>query len=589
MDVVTRAGLDHLLAEYLSDDPEMLAALGLDRRAAGRSAAGCLTIGTDELVLRRIARANRIRDELRTARSPEADRELAGAARVLEWYLSRVVEAREFVLHSYPVQTCGRLSDLFLSGIPHRLLSSMAWGYRLRSRQDAFDFVSRLLQIPAKLAAVEQAMARRNAAGLPTPRPILADAIRQMRRFVESRAEACSVASRFERSVGDCADVSEPEKRHLRTTVVDAVAREVQPAYRRLLERCSEMLVAAPESCSLALRARGSAYYAHLLHKLVGTSEPAERLLQIGWQEIARLREELLERMSRWGVERTTDESLWQSWRRLVARRDERVHDLGRPAAWIERARAGAARMLGLPVAPVRLEWLAEDLEDSDREAHYEPASSLNEGAAVVRVNRARAPRNPVELRTLVFHEAVPGHHCQIEELRGRRPHPPSFLAALPLPGWSEGWASYAETLAVEIGLHGDDGLGALGPVAADLRRAVRLVLDVGIHWDGWSGEEATRRLRGAIGEPEWLPREIARVSAEPGDGSAYTIGRRQIESLRNGPAAHLDPGGFARAVLRCGPCPLELSQDLLEAQLGVAVRRRAGAPPAAAEGLGIA
>ncbi len=172
-------------------------------------------------------------------------------------------------------------------------------------------------------------------------------------------------------------------------------------------------------------------------------------------------------------------------------------------------------------------------------------------------------------MRTLAYHEAIPGHHLQIaiaQELPGL----PIFRRVVPFTAYVEGWALYAERLALENGFHPTpfDRLGAL--VAEDFR-AVRLVVDTGIHAQRWTREQAIVYMLQNTGMPETdVVAEVERYIVSPGQACAYKIGQLAILSLRErarqalGP--RFDPRAFHDAVLGQGALPLELLETKVDA-----------------------
>jgi uncharacterized protein (DUF885 family) len=562
-----RHELDRFLPEYLCDDPEMLTALGL---AAASACSGELTIGSDSWVRERIARARQLRASLR--RSPA---ELGQSAQILDWYLTSTIAAEDFVLLSYPVHDRGELSDLFLTGVPLQALLFLLRGHQLFSRQDVFDFVSRLFQVPAKLQAAEAALELRWREGLPTPAPILRAAIAGLRDFLAPAPRDSILLRHFAQGIRLNQEVTEQERRQLVATVAQAVETEIYPAYWHLLNVCDERLPSAPETCSLARRPRGEACYRYLLHRHLGfaVSEPA--LLQLGWHEIERVREEILIRLSDLGAPAQPGQPVWEAWQAALQRQPDLLEDADSQASlvalWIDQARERVAQQLGWDSPQVKLAYLPEQFATLEPEGYYEAPSCLNRGAAVFHLNRQRAPRRAGALKTLVLHETVPGHHSQIMAALHRAPALPAFLSVLPFPGWSEGWATYAEGLAAGLGLYADDLIGDVGRLAAELQRAVRLVLDVGMHAEGWGAAEARQRIGGLIGWPDWLDAELSRAAIQPARGCAYTFGMHHIRRLRQTIGRQLDNRTFATALLRSGPCPLELLNDCFAANLPAA------------------
>ncbi len=168
---------------------------------------------------------------------------------------------------------------------------------------------------------------------------------------------------------------------------------------------------------------------------------------------------------------------------------------------------------------------------------------------------------------TTTYHEAIPGHHFQLSLQRS--------LVDLPLhqrvfdyTGYAEGWALYAERLAHEAGLYEDDPLGNIGRLRMELLRAVRMVVDTGIHWLGWSRNEAIDYMTGLGFENGQATAEVDRYIVWPGQAPAYMVGMVEILRLRNWAEAELgddfDLAGFHDALLSQGSVPLALLERVV-------------------------
>jgi uncharacterized protein (DUF885 family) len=172
-------------------------------------------------------------------------------------------------------------------------------------------------------------------------------------------------------------------------------------------------------------------------------------------------------------------------------------------------------------------------------------------------------------LRTLVYHETVPGHHYQIA-LMGEDPNLPKFrqIRAFGLiSSITEGWALYAERLAAEDGWYADDPEGHLGQLEAALFRARRLVVDTGLHVKGWTRQQAI--------DYGIVPSEVERYVVNPGQATAYMIGKLRILELREKARAALGPKfslkAFHNAVLAVGAVPLPMLDVAIDAYIASA------------------
>ena len=170
------------------------------------------------------------------------------------------------------------------------------------------------------------------------------------------------------------------------------------------------------------------------------------------------------------------------------------------------------------------------------------------------------------DLEAVAFHEAVPGHHLQLARLQ-LLPELP-LLQQLSTTVHSEGWGLYAEDLAEEFGLYSDD-RARLGAVYAQMMRAVRLVVDTGMHGFGWSRQQAVDYMVGHVALPEgFLVNEIDRYIMWPGQALAYLTGKREIVRLRSEASRELgsafDLPGFHAAVLDSGSVAMPVLATLV-------------------------
>jgi len=150
-------------------------------------------------------------------------------------------------------------------------------------------------------------------------------------------------------------------------------------------------------------------------------------------------------------------------------------------------------------------------------------------------------------MKTLSYHEGIPGHHFQIATARELKGLP--FIRQQPIyTAYAEGWALYAERLAAEIGLYRDDPFGDLGRLQAEMFRAVRLVVDTGLHAKGWTREQAIEYMVSTtgMGESE-VTSEVERYMALPGQALAYKVGQLKILELRDEARAALGRSSTSR------------------------------------------
>ena len=201
--------------------------------------------------------------------------------------------------------------------------------------------------------------------------------------------------------------------------------------------------------------------------------------------------------------------------------------------------------------------------------AYYQPGSigGSRPGAFYVNLRDPQEIKRP-EMRTLAYHEGIPGHHFQItiqQQMKGV----PFFRRVLPFTAYAEGWGLYAERLAYENGFH-QDAFDSLGALQAELFRAVRLVVDTGIHRKHWTRQQAIDYMAANTGIPETkVVTEIERYIVNPGQACAYKVGQLKILELRERARQRLgsrfDIRRFHDVVLENGSLPMGLLERVVD------------------------
>jgi uncharacterized protein (DUF885 family) len=221
------------------------------------------------------------------------------------------------------------------------------------------------------------------------------------------------------------------------------------------------------------------------------------------------------------------------------------------------------------PKAGVKVERVPPFKEATAPGAYYNPGSITGSRGGVFFANlRDPAETSRPGMRTLAYHEGIPGHHFQLsiqQELKGV----PFFRRILPFTAYAEGWGLYAERLAYENGFQ-QDTFDSLGALQADLYRAVRLVVDTGIHRDRWTRQQAIDYMVHNTGlDSTKVVTEIERYIVNPGQACAYKVGELKILQLRQKAMDALGPRfdikKFHDVVLTNGSLPLSLLERVVD------------------------
>jgi len=355
----------------------------------------------------------------------------------------------------------------------------------------------------------------------------------------------------------------------IRTALVD----EWKPAYERLIAWQEEDKVnASPDAQGVSALPNGLAYYNERLANQTTTALTADEIHEIGLSEVARIRGEMELIKEEFGFEGTLPEFF--SFLR-DNKDDERLYypntDEGRQGyiddatAAIDGIKAVLPDYFGiLPKADMVVKRVEPFREQAGAAQHYFPSTPDGSRPGVYYAHLLDMEQMPKrELEVIAYHEGLPGHHMQIaiqQELEGV----PTFRTQAGFTAYSEGWGLYSEWLSKEMPGTFQDPLSEFGRLGSEIWRAVRLVVDTGLHSKGWTEQQAIDYFLANTAAPEGQARsEVRRYIVLPGQATSYKIGMLKIQELRRHAEAELgdafDIRTFHDTILGGGAMPLAI------------------------------
>ena len=480
--------------------------------------------------------------------------------------LDILVEAERFRFHTYPV------NQMF--GVQNGFPTFMEDTHQVNDVGEAEDYIARLSKVGVKFDQVLEGLRHRQEMGILPPQFVVDKVLEEMTGFVATPVEEGILATALARKMEE-AQLSEGDRGRLAAEAHRQIETTVYPAYQRLIDYFHEIDPLIDGNYGVWHLPDGDELYLLALRLFTTTDYSPQEIHQTGLSEVERLQSEILALLE--GQGRDVDQGFEAAMAAL--QEDPAFYypdtDEGREAilteyrAIIEEISAGLDEAFDVrPAAQLEVRREAEFKEKTAPGAHYQPAAmdGSRPGAFIANLYDIKAtPR--YGMRTLAYHEGVPGHHFQIG-IQMEQKELPFFRRLIPFSSYSEGWALYAERLAWELGFQSDP-YDNVGRLQAELFRAVRLVVDTGIHHGRWSREQAIDYMLANTGMAESdVVSEVERYFVMPGQACSYKVGMMKIQELRESARTELgeafDLRDFHRVVLTNGSMPMTLLERLI-------------------------
>jgi uncharacterized protein (DUF885 family) len=557
---------DKVFAEVLFDHPELLSMLGLVEQFGITGHNGKLD---DESPARQKHEFDRWKRDLAQLRQYPLDRQSLSqnlSTHVLDWFLKMQVEGEKWQWHNYPV------NQLF--GVQNQFPSFMANTHRLLAPKDCEYYLKRLDALPKKFDQLLAGLKVREQKQILPPRFVVEELLKEMTDFIGTPVSENILASSFKTRAAKIEKLSEAQRSDFQARVELAITSKVYPAYQKLIDYFREILPKTTTDDGVWKLPDGDAYYAYCLHENTTTTLRPDEVHELGLRELARIEEEMRTLLDANGfagqpIGEAMDK-LGKDSRFLYPNDDKgRTDALGEYTQLINEAKDRSSKQLFLttPQAKIEVRRVPEFKEATAPGAYYEAPAMDGSRPGIFFANLRDMNEVPKwSMPTLAYHEGVPGHHWQIstaEELKGL----PQFRKVIPFTAYMEGWALYCEWLAKHVGWYDHDPFGDLGRLRDELFRAVRLVVDTGIHAKRWTREQAITYMRDKTGMGDKEVRsEIERYIVMPGQACAYKVGMLKILELRARAEKELgkkfDQREFHDVVLKNGALPLEILEE---------------------------
>jgi uncharacterized protein (DUF885 family) len=510
-----------------------------------------------------IAMARKYTESLRRLDANALDDSHRLSYRILQRNLENTIEGAQFPSHLVPLDQFRNFAGGFAQ------LGSGTGLHPFKTVKDYDDFLSRIRGFDRAVDAAIANMRDGMRTGIVAPRALIEKVLPQLEAMVVSDPKKSLFYGPIERLP---ADFSPEERTRLTGAYESSIRNVVVPAYARLHKFVrDEYLPKTRATAGLSALPGGREWYDYLVRTSTTTNMTADELHSIGLAEVARIHREM---------EKVKDEVGFKGDLReffAYVGNDPRFHFkstdeiLGAYRDAKTRIDAMTGRLFDVqPKADYEIRPVEPFRERAAAGGSYQPASPDGTRPGIFYLNTFDLPsRHTWSMESLLLHEGSPGHHFQISVQR-ELDSLPRFRRYGGFTAYSEGWGLYAESLGKELGVYTDP-YQYYGALAGELWRAIRLVLDTGIHAKGWTREQAIEyALANSSQSNVTVTAEVERFMAIPAQALAYKVGQMKITELRRRAeqalGSRFDIKAFHREVLEEGPLPLEILEEKIDA-----------------------
>ncbi len=413
-------------------------------------------------------------------------------------------------------------------------------GHKVTSEQDALDYVARLAEFDTFMRSVEAKFNADAEKGWLPPKIILQGARKYITTFTSTPPAENALVTSFIEKFDSLTMVSGEVKQELIERAINEVTNRVYPAYAAMAQVIELKLPDASESSGIWAQPKGDKYYQDAIIQLGDTNLNAQQIHQIGLDEVSRISDQMNSILNEQGYkEGTVGErmvALSKEARFLYQDSDEgRAALLDDVNGFINDITEKMDPLFKTkPSYKVEVRAYPKETQDSMPGGEYSPPPIDGSKPGIYWINlRDMEGAAKFTLKTLTYHEANPGHHWQIS-LNLEQDGLPFLQRVAPYNAFIEGWALYSEQIAHELGMYTNDPFGNLGRLQDELFRAVRLVVDTGLHYKKWTRQQAIDYMMQQTGNPEsTATAEIERYMTWPGQALGYKLGMLKILALR--------------------------------------------------------
>ncbi|MBW3514691.1 DUF885 domain-containing protein [Shewanella sp. NKUCC01_JLK] len=562
-----RAFLDRSVVKMAFESPETLTSLGFLESVGITGHNAELDDDSPEAMDKTFAQVRDLRETLLSYSDADLDENQRISKDIALYLADFALVSEPYRYHNYP------LNQLF--GVQNGYPSFMQAQHQVHSVGDAENYLSRLQKVKLKFAQTLEGLKIREAKGIIPPKFVIERVLTEMNDFVATPVQDNILYNSFKTKLADT-DISADEQARLLAAAEADIKGYVHPAYQLFIDYFTQLQAKAGTDDGYWALPNGSLAYEQLLKFFTTTNYTADEIHAKGLAEVDRIQNEIMTILAAEGYDISQGFSV--AIEALAA--DPKFYyedsDAGRAQilvdyqAILDEVNAGLGDAFRIrPEAGMEVVRIPEFKEKTAPGAYYQQPAIDGSRPGRFYANLYDIKATPkYGMRTLAYHEGIPGHHFQIAvamELEGM----PLIRKMAPFTAYIEGWALYSERLAWELGFQKDP-FDNIGRLQAELFRAVRLVVDTGIHHSRWTREQAIDYMKKNTGMSDRdVTAEIERYIVMPGQATAYKVGMMKILELREKAKLALgdkfDLRDFHDVVLKNGAVPLDILETLVD------------------------
>ncbi|WP_413472863.1 DUF885 domain-containing protein [Shewanella baltica] len=562
-----RAFLDRSVVKMAFESPETLTSLGFLESVGITGHNAELDDDSPEAMDKTFAQVRDLRETLLSYSDADLDENQRISKDIALYLADFALVSEPYRYHNYP------LNQLF--GVQNGYPSFMQAQHQVHSVGDAENYLSRLQKVKLKFAQTLEGLKIREAKGIIPPKFVIERVLTEMNDFVATPIQDNILYSSFKTKLADT-DISADEQARLLAAAEADIKGYVHPAYQLFIDYFTQLQAKAGTDDGYWALPNGDLAYEQLLKFFTTTNYTADEIHAKGLAEVDRIQSEIMTILAAEGYDVSQGFSV--AIEALAA--DPKFYyedsDAGRAQILVDyqhildEVNAGLGDAFRIrPEAGMEVVRIPEFKEKTAPGAYYQQPAIDGSRPGRFYANLYDIKATPkYGMRTLAYHEGIPGHHFQIAvamELEGM----PLIRKMAPFTAYIEGWALYSERLAWELGFQKDP-FDNIGRLQAELFRAVRLVVDTGIHHSRWTREQAIDYMKKNTGMSDRdVTAEIERYIVMPGQATAYKVGMMKILELREKAKSVLgdkfDLRDFHDVVLKNGAVPLDILETLVD------------------------